>query len=110
MQRASSKVMEWGTFMCGFIPFKDDSFIQIPKFLDDETLNQIKEDRLIRLLTEEALENDDKWLNYEDEEIEVEIELADVIFDYLITDTMDNLLEISNKRKNQKKLSLMLKG
>lgn len=82
MQRASSKVMEWGTFMCGFIPFKDDSFIQIPKFLDDETLNQIKEDRLIRLLTEEALENDDKWLNYEDEEIEVEIELADVIFDY----------------------------
>jgi len=100
MQRASSKVMEWGTFMCGFIPFKDDSFIQIPKFLDDETLNQIKEDRLIRLLTEEALENDDKWLNYEDEEIEVEIELADVIFDYLITDTMDNLLEISNKRKN----------
>jgi hypothetical protein len=54
MQRASSKVMEWGTFMCGFIPFKDDSFIQIPKFLDDETLNQIKEDRLIRLLTEEV--------------------------------------------------------
>jgi len=48
MQRASAKVMEWGTFMCGFIPFKDDSFIQIPKYLDDETLNQIKEDRLIR--------------------------------------------------------------
>ena len=47
--------MEWGTFMCGFIPFKDDSFIQIPKFLDDETLNQIKEDRLIRLLTEEVI-------------------------------------------------------
>lgn len=30
----------------------------------------------------------------------MEIELADVIFDYLITDTMDNLLQISNDRKN----------
>lgn len=99
--------MEWGTFMCGFIPFKDDSFIQIPRFLDDETLNQIKEDRLIRLLTEEALENDDKWLNYEDEEIEVEIELADVIFDYLITDTMDSLLEISELRKGLNLQSLL---
>lgn len=55
LQDASGKVIDWATFMCGFIPFKDDSFIQIPKFLDDETLTQIKEDRLIRLLTEEVI-------------------------------------------------------
>ena len=54
LAQASQRVMEWSTFMCGFIPFKEDSFIQIPRFLDDETLNQIKEDRLVRLLTDEV--------------------------------------------------------
>jgi hypothetical protein len=44
------------------------------------------------------LENDDKWLNYEDEEIEVEIELADVIFDHLISDTLQCLMELQKKR------------
>ena len=54
LAQASQKVMEWSTFMCGFIPFKEDSFIQVPRFLDEETLNQIKEDRLVRLLTDEV--------------------------------------------------------
>ena len=42
------------------------------------------------------MESDEKWLNYEDEEIEVEIELADVIFDYLITDTLQCLMNIKS--------------
>lgn len=46
------------------------------------------------------MENDDKWLNYEDEEIEVEIELADVIFDHLISDTLQCLIDLSQKRGN----------
>ena len=54
MGGSSQKVMEWSTFMCGFIPFKDDSFIEVPRFLDEETLTQIKEDRLVRLLTDEV--------------------------------------------------------
>lgn len=54
LTKAAQKVIEWSTFMCGFIPFKDDSFIQVPRALDEDTLNQIKEDRLVRLLTEEV--------------------------------------------------------
>jgi len=56
LTKAAQKVVEWSTFMCGFIPFKDDSFIQVPRALDEDTLNQIKEDRLVRLLTEEVKE------------------------------------------------------
>lgn len=46
----------------------------------------------------QALENDEKWLNYEDEEIEVEIELADIVFDHLITDTLECLLNLKRGR------------
>ena len=55
LSEASQKVVEWSTYLCGFIPFKDDSFIQVPRFIDEDTVNQIKEDRLIRLLTTEVL-------------------------------------------------------
>jgi hypothetical protein len=52
--KAAQKVIEWSTFMCGFIPYKEDSFIQVPRNLDEDTFQQIKEDRLIRLLGDEV--------------------------------------------------------
>jgi len=55
LTKGAQKAVEWCTFMCGFIPFKEDSFLQVPRALDEETLNQIKEDRLVRLLTDEVL-------------------------------------------------------
>lgn len=104
LTKGAQKVIEWSTFMCGFIPFKDDSFIQVPRAIDEDTLNQIKEDRLVRLLTEEVLfsyqvyENDEKWNTHEDEEIEVEVELADILFEFLVTDVAECLLSITQKR------------
>lgn len=62
LTRAAQKVIEWSTFMCGFIPFKDDSFIQVPRAIDDDTLNQIKEDRLVRLLTEEVNSDNSRYM------------------------------------------------
>ena len=93
--------------MCGFIPFKDDSFIQVPRQIDDDTLNQIKEDRLVRLLTDEVLpreqvyESDDKWNTHEDEEIEVEVELSDMVFEYLITDVVECLVGLEHRRNTR---------
>jgi hypothetical protein len=38
---------------------------------------------------------------HEDEEIEVEVELADILFEYLVTDVSECLLAISEKRKQK---------
>ena len=112
LTRAAQMVVEWSTFMCGFIPFKDDSFIQVPKQIDDDTLNQIKEDRLVRLLTDEVgsgyskvYESDDKWNSHEDEEIEVEVELSDMVFEYLITDIVECLMMIGKKKSSKTRSS-----
>lgn len=35
---------------------------------------------------------EDKWINYDDEEAEVQLELADLIFDKLVTETTELIL------------------
>lgn len=100
LTQSAQRVVEWSTFMCGFIPFKDDSFIQVPRAIDEETLNQIKEDRLVRLLTDEVYESDEKWNKHEDEEIEVEVELSDMLFEHLIIDVVESLVGIRKKKYN----------
>lgn len=50
LDRAQERVLEWAMFMCGFIPNKDDSMLG-DIVLEEDYLNQIKEDRLIKMLT-----------------------------------------------------------
>ena len=103
--KAAQRVIEWSTFMCGFIPYKEDSFIQVPRNLDEDTFQQIKEDRLIRLLGDEVgcshqvYSSEDKWQTHEDEMVEVQIELSDMVFEYLIADAVCSLLKINQQNQ-----------
>lgn len=38
------------------------------------------------MLEAEIIENEDKWLNYEEEETDVAIELADELFNHLVSE------------------------
>ena len=40
---------------------------------------------------------EDKWINYDDEEAEVQLELADLIFDKLVTETTELVMGLKNK-------------
>lgn len=50
LEKAQERVLDWAMFMCGFIPDKDDSMLG-DIAIEDDYLNQIKEDRLIKMLT-----------------------------------------------------------
>ncbi len=50
LERAQERVLDWAMFMCGFIPDKDDSMLG-DIAIEEDYLNQIKEDRLIKMLT-----------------------------------------------------------
>ncbi|EAS03726.2 IQ calmodulin-binding motif protein, putative (macronuclear) [Tetrahymena thermophila SB210] len=84
---AIAKVLKWGSFLCGFIPERIESPTGEIVQIEDEYLNQIKEDRLAQMLENEVIENEDKWLTYEDEETDVQLEIADDIFNYIIEET-----------------------
>jgi len=43
-------------------------------------------------------ENEDKWINYDEEETEVGVELADMVFESLISRFTNELKSLRNKR------------
>mmetsp|Transcript_13120 Transcript_13120/g.1918 ORF Transcript_13120/g.1918 Transcript_13120/m.1918 type:complete len:97 (-) Transcript_13120:117-407(-) len=65
---------------------------------ENECFNQVREERLSRMLLTEIFENEYKWQLYEDEKAEVVMELADLVFEELVEDVVD---DITNFSKNQ---------
>ena len=45
---------------------------------------------------------EEKWVAYDDEEAEVQLEIADLIFDKLVTETAELIFQIHEKRKPPK--------
>jgi hypothetical protein len=90
LEKAQEKVLDWAMFVCGFIPDKEDSMLG-DIAIEEDYLNQIKEDRLIKMLTCEAFETDERWLIYDDEEVEVQTEIAELIFDQLLEEAVEFL-------------------
>lgn len=56
-------------------------------YLEDDQLNQVREERLAIMLASEIEENEPLWTDYEYEETQAKIELSDMIFNYLIDET-----------------------
>lgn len=43
---------------------------------------------------------ENKWITYDDEEAEVELEIADLVFDRLVTETAELIVQIHDKKKH----------
>ena len=50
------------------------------------------------------IEYEDRWIDYEDEETEVAVELADLVFDVLVGETLEDILIIKERRRVDKTL------
>lgn len=47
---------------------------------------------------------EDKWIAYDDEEAEVQLEIADLIFDKLVTETAELIIQINNERRGVRQI------
>ncbi|CAK82137.1 unnamed protein product (macronuclear) [Paramecium tetraurelia] len=100
---AIAKMLKWGSFLCGFIPEK----IETPQgeiiVIEDDYLNQIKEDRLQQMLEYEIQESEEKWLNYDEEQAEVAVELADIVFEAMLDEVAEEIFRASSRQAISKK-------
>ena len=51
MQRAKEFTLEWTSLLCGIIKDKEDSMMGNIKFMEPELINQLREERLFRMLS-----------------------------------------------------------
>lgn len=73
----------------GKIPTSD--FMNLSGALDEESLHNIREERLSTMLAFDVLNNDEVWIDYEWEESQVVLDLADMILEALAQDCVSIL-------------------
>lgn len=56
-------------------------------YLDDEQLNQVREERLALMLASEIEENEPLWTDYEFEETQIKMDLTELILEHLFEET-----------------------
>lgn len=44
---------------------------------------------------------ENKWITYDEEEAEVELEISDLVFDHMVTETAELIAQIYEQRRGQ---------
>ncbi|OMJ76061.1 hypothetical protein SteCoe_24667 [Stentor coeruleus] len=94
IQAVTEIVYQWSKMQVGK-QYNEDLFLS-NQILDDELFKQVREERLANMLIDEIIEKDICWINYEYEEVQVKIDLADIILESLADETIE-LLGYNNK-------------
>lgn len=76
LEKVKNKVLEWSHMNAGIL----SSWGQGDK-KNKEALEMLREDRLARVLIQEAEENENLWVDYEYEETQTKLDLADIILE-----------------------------
>jgi len=84
-------VLDWAGMESGTLPKKD---FMIGNKFDVLALNEYRERKLISLLAQEVLDTEQNWINYEMEESEVKIDIADMIMENLVCETIHLLQKL----------------
>jgi len=91
IKNVKEQVLSWAKVEAGTLPQLE--FIVNNRFDEGQFLEkrEKKEKRLVSLLAQEIKESENKWLNYELEITEVEIDISDMVIDYLVNEIVDIL-------------------
>ena len=87
------KIKEWSMLVCGYLNDKEDSYMGAAPIADYETLEAIKEDRLVKYINWEIYENEDRWTCYDLEYLETMVNLEQEIWNELVIDLAQNFLK-----------------
>ena len=81
LERALNLVTCWSQNQVGKI-FNSD-LVNSSQLVDDEMFQQIRDENLSKMLAQEIIEDDSLWLDYEFEELQTKIDLADDVVEFL---------------------------
>lgn len=95
LTNAKEIVLEFNSMEAGILPSTE--FLFNSKF-DEEMFAETREKHLADILGQEVLEMEDLWLNYEVEETQAKLEVADSILDTLVGEVVNILVTVEENR------------
>jgi hypothetical protein len=89
IQSVTEEIVESSQVQAGKIT--NDEMLMSNGIVDEELLQQVREERLASMLADEIIEKDELWTCYEFEETQVKLDLADMILELLADETLKAL-------------------
>ncbi len=65
---------------------------------NEEVFMEVRDKRLATLLAQEVIDNEDTWINYEQEEAEVKIDVADMVLEQLVGESVELIKGLEKNR------------
>lgn len=100
LRQVRGKVMEWSRTFSGALPCSEllqEYGIKGP--LDEDKLNMLREERLALVLAAEIEENEVLWTDYEYEETQTKLDVADMVLEFLAEEAVNDLNKIQQQRQ-----------
>lgn len=87
------KIQGWSAMQTGKLPGPD--MLMSSGGIDEDFLQQVQEERLAACLATEMLESDTNWVDYEFEDTQVKLDLADIVLDHLVFEAFEVMQSVS---------------
>lgn len=84
--RVKDEVLLWNSMQAGKVPILESN--KSSANIDEEVLQNIREDKLASMLALEVVEHDHQWVNYEFEENQVKLDIADMVLEHLVAEVI----------------------
>lgn len=91
IEDVKKRIKQWSAMQTGKLPGPD--MLLSTGHVDEDLLQHMQEERLAACLSTEMLENDNEWVDYELEDAQVKLDLADIVLDHLVIEAF-NVLQL----------------
>lgn len=108
IKKAKERVIQWcqtgaGTKLAPPPPAQKQTDFEVPNTNvniqpEEERVNALREERLGMLMMKELEENENKWIDYEDEDTQVKFDLADMILDDITGELVSLIMDLQSRK------------
>lgn len=91
---AKDIALDYAAMMCGTIRDKEDSMAGFVRGMDANGLNQLREDRLIKMLAMEIFDKEKFWVDYSQEMLISLIDCADKVCEDLVAEVVEDMVKL----------------
>ena len=100
--KAMEDVLDSASLLCGIIREKEDSMMGNIKLMDTDLINQLREERMFRMIAIENIEKDKAWFDYDNHETLVKLQISESIIAQQTTELIYDLNNINLKKDASK--------
>lgn len=97
--KAIGRTLGWSETLCGLLPDKEEKTMENPDVdVDMDFISHLREEKMGRMLAREVIESEGDWVNYEEEEIEIKLEICQLVWEEFLYQNVNDICKIIDKR------------